>query len=974
MYMKTEKEQIYDALVFGIRSFFEEIKFKKAILGLSGGIDSAVVAALTCEALGSENVWGILMPSRFSSEHSIKDAEALAKNLRCRHDTIPIESTFSTFLKTLEPLFADQPFDVTEENMQARIRAVILMALSNKFGHILLNASNKSELSVGYTTLYGDSCGALAVIGDLYKTQVIDLAHYINRNGEIIPQNTILKPPSAELRLNQKDSDSLPEYEVLDAILRLHLENGYGAPKIVEMGYDKDVIINILKMVSNSEYKRRQMPPVLRVTENNSKFVKMYKLPLLTVLFFFLFLPFLLAQNGSGRSVSIDSTSVYVFRNTIDSTDFPVFVRYDSTLTGIEKRANPSWNNVAFADLGNIGQAQKNMLFGYQQSSGFHFKTIPYNSYNRNSVNPIYFRSLLPYSEVYYLLGAKKEQDVGFYFSSNLYRGLTLGLLFDLTFCPGFFPHQRAATNDLSVSLRYFSPNYRYGVISAFSHYKIQANENGGIESDSLFESSQLRPEAIPVNLTTGSNTIRNYGVEVTQYFHLSRPLSPQKTKNSADKRPDSSLYDSLTLMSDSLSNAIDSLANGNEIVLKNNVIDSLQNPDSHSFDHERRRFNWGRLALRTKMSDLSWLYSNDNLSRDFFPNYYNDSTRTHDSTRYFIFENTFSYSNANINSLQKDYQFRYYLSFTHQYIQIQSLPQNDAYDSMALPNAVSFYCNQLIPKVRILTRLFRTFELRASGDYVLNGYNKEDFSLSGTMGNTFGRGKNQTDLRFGVTTASQMPEWFYGYYSGNHYRWENRCDKVNYLIFSGELENRLFHLKGDYFLLSNYIYLNHEALPETAEDIQNVLKISLRSKVKAGKYWIFNNFLAYQNAFNSAVIQLPDFLYNGTVYFQMSLAKNALILAPGISLFYNTSYFADAYTPALNSFYLQEKKKTGNYLYADLFVDINIKHARIFVKYRHFTNPLLQNTEMANKYYMIPHYPQVGGGIYAGVSWRFIN
>ena len=699
----------------------------------------------------------------------------------------------------------------------------------------------------------------------------------------------------------------------------------------------------------------------------------MYKHHILSVFFLSLFLSFAFAQGVVPRSVSIDSTSVYVFRNTIDSTDFPVFVRYDSTLSGIEKRSNPSRNNATFADLGNIGQAQKNMLFNYKRSSGFHYKTIPYYSYMRHSVSPVYFRSLLPYSEVYYHLGAKKEQDVGLYFSSNLYRGLTLGLLFDLTFAPGFFPNQRAATNDLAVNLRYFTPNYRYGVIGAFSHCKIQANENGGIVSDSLFENSQLRPEAIPVNLTTGSTTIRNYGVEVTQYFHLSKPpssIKPKKNNNNRVKNNDLDIY----------SNVLDSLTNESylpdelDTVFDNQVIDTLQNIEDQIIESERRRFNWGRLALRTKMSDLSWLYNNDKPPRDFFPNYYNDSLKTHDSTRYFIFENTFSYSNANINSLQKDYQFRYYLSLTHQYVQIQSFPQNNAYDSLAAPNAAAFYYSQLIPKVQILTRLFRTFELRVSGDYVLNGYNKEDFSLSGSIGNTFGRGTNKTDLRLGVTTASQMPEWFYGYYSGNHYRWENRCDKVNYFIFSGELENRLFHLRGEYFLLSNYIYLNQEALPKTAEDIQNVLKISLKSKVKAGKYWIFDNFLAYQNTFNSAVIQLPDFLYNGTVYFQMSLAKNALILAPGISLFYNTAYFADAYTPALNSFYLQTEKKTGNYLYADFFVDVNIKHARIFVKYRHFTNPLLQNTEMSNKYYMIPHYPQVGGGVYAGVSWRFIN
>jgi NAD+ synthase (glutamine-hydrolysing) len=261
--MKMETALIHDALVFGIGNFFKKHSFKKAILGLSGGIDSAVVAALACEALGSEHVWGILMPSCFSSEHSVKDAENLAKNLKCRYDIISIQRNFSVLLETLEPFFQNSPYDVTEENMQARIRAIILMSLSNKFNHLLLNTSNKSEIAVGYSTLYGDSCGAISVIGDIYKSQVFDLAHYINRNGKIIPENTITKPPSAELRLNQKDSDSLPDYDVLDVILQHHIEKGYGVEKITELGFDKDVVIKVLKMVSNSEFKRQQMPPVL---------------------------------------------------------------------------------------------------------------------------------------------------------------------------------------------------------------------------------------------------------------------------------------------------------------------------------------------------------------------------------------------------------------------------------------------------------------------------------------------------------------------------------------------------------------------------------------------------------------------------------------------------------------------------------------------------------------------------------------
>jgi len=209
---------IHSALVLGIRDYFAKLGFKKAILGLSGGIDSALVLCLAVEALGKENVMSLLLPSEFSSDHSLADAKQLCENLGTKYETIPIENNFQSFIQTLNPFFKDLPFNVAEENLQARVRGVLLMAFSNKFGYILLNTTNKSEAAVGYGTLYGDMCGGLAVLGDVYKTQVYDLVNYINRHSEIIPQNIITKPPSAELRPNQKDSDSLPEYEVLEVI------------------------------------------------------------------------------------------------------------------------------------------------------------------------------------------------------------------------------------------------------------------------------------------------------------------------------------------------------------------------------------------------------------------------------------------------------------------------------------------------------------------------------------------------------------------------------------------------------------------------------------------------------------------------------------------------------------------------------------------------------------------------------------
>lgn len=260
-------ERIRKALVLGIHDYFAKLGFKKAILGLSGGIDSAITAVLAVQALGKENVIGILMPSEFSSDHSIYDAEKLAKNLGIEHHQIPIKSTFASFRSDLYPVFEDSTFGLTEENLQARIRGTLLMAISNKKGYIVLNTSNKSEAAVGYGTLYGDMNGGLSVLGDLYKSKVFALSKHINRSKEIIPNNTITKEPSAELRPDQKDSDSLPAYEVLDQILHQYIEEKQGREDIISMGFDPTIVAKVLKLVNVNEYKRYQTAPVLRVSK-----------------------------------------------------------------------------------------------------------------------------------------------------------------------------------------------------------------------------------------------------------------------------------------------------------------------------------------------------------------------------------------------------------------------------------------------------------------------------------------------------------------------------------------------------------------------------------------------------------------------------------------------------------------------------------------------------------------------------------
>ncbi|MCL2744361.1 MAG: NAD(+) synthase [Planctomycetaceae bacterium] len=274
MYTDSELDLIENALVLGIRDFAAKCGFTQCHLGLSGGIDSALVAYLAVLAVGKENVAGFGMPSRFSSQGSKDDAAELAKNLGCRYETLPIEPIYEHCLSTLAEVFENRPFDTAEENLQARIRGMLMMAFANKFNSMLLATGNKSEAAMGYCTLYGDMCGALSPIGGLFKTEVYALCRRINNRcidrdeKPVIPESTITKPPSAELRPNQTDRDSLPPYEVLDEVLRLYLLEHLSADEIAAKGIDKELAAKIIKSVVRAEFKRRQAPPVLQVSLN----------------------------------------------------------------------------------------------------------------------------------------------------------------------------------------------------------------------------------------------------------------------------------------------------------------------------------------------------------------------------------------------------------------------------------------------------------------------------------------------------------------------------------------------------------------------------------------------------------------------------------------------------------------------------------------------------------------------------------
>jgi NAD+ synthase (glutamine-hydrolysing) len=260
------EEEVYRALQLGLTDYVRRNGFDRVVIGLSGGIDSALTAAIATDALGSDGVWGVAMPTKFSSDHSISDAVDLAKRLGIQFDVVPIQSVFDDYLNVLNPLFGDEPFGVAEENLQARIRGAMLMAISNRFGPMVVATGNKSEMAVGYSTIYGDMVGGFSVLKDVFKTTVYNLARWRNLASEVIPPSSIDKPPSAELRPNQKDSDSLPPYEQLDPILRLYIEDDRGVEDIIAAGHDQDIVRRITRLVDRNEYKRRQAAPGVKIT------------------------------------------------------------------------------------------------------------------------------------------------------------------------------------------------------------------------------------------------------------------------------------------------------------------------------------------------------------------------------------------------------------------------------------------------------------------------------------------------------------------------------------------------------------------------------------------------------------------------------------------------------------------------------------------------------------------------------------
>lgn len=272
----SEHAAVYQSLVMGVTDYIRKCHFSSVVLGLSGGIDSALTAAIAVDALGAENVMGVALPSPYSSQDSLDDARQLAENLGCRFEVIPISDLFDTFKQSLDPLFSGLAEDLTEQNLQARIRGNLLMALSNKFGHLLLTTGNKSEMAVGYCTLYGDMSGGLAVIADVPKQLVYDLSRYVNRSREIIPARILSKAPTAELKPDQTDQDDLPPYDILDQVLELHLEEGQGKAEIVAQGFEEQMVTDILRRVRLNEYKRKQAPLGLKVTSKAFGFGRRY--------------------------------------------------------------------------------------------------------------------------------------------------------------------------------------------------------------------------------------------------------------------------------------------------------------------------------------------------------------------------------------------------------------------------------------------------------------------------------------------------------------------------------------------------------------------------------------------------------------------------------------------------------------------------------------------------------------------------
>ncbi len=604
-----------------------------------------------------------------------------------------------------------------------------------------------------------------------------------------------------------------------------------------------------------------------------------------------------------------DSSLVQYFIANIDSFALGRIHNIDTSLYN-RHNIDPSFGvGKYYASLGNIGLPAKDLIFRSKTSEGFNYVNSSLELYTYNNKDVKYYRVFRPFTDILYAMGPKKENTLRLIHTQNLSRGLNIGLNFKFINAPGSYQQQFSDNKNLYVTTRYSTRNGRYGFIANYIHDKLIVEENGGNKSDSAFKYSlEVNRALIDINLSDAQNTLKKGGFFLNQYFNIGK--APYIERDSLGKKK---IHHGLPL-----------------------------GRITHSMQYERRQY----------------IYEGVSADDEFYEGYDEilNTTSTFDSTSITKFENEFKWTNLGYDIQIEDKPIYMYFGVKHQHIEVVDTLSKQVF-------------NHLIPKAGLSTFLFKSFRLKVNGYYVIGDHNDGDYSLNARLSQVLGTDKkNLGIINLRAEIAKQSPSWFYNLYHGNHFRWEEDFKAENYLNFEVKYSFKGITAGINYQKIDNYIFMDKTAHPDQTDLTQTIYTATL-DYTKKIKDFNIDAHLIYQKAKSDSLLRVPEFIGHLSVNYTKSLFENATTIQPGIEIFYNTSYFADAYMPATRSFYLQNSDKIGNAVYADLYLNFIIKNTTFYFKYQHFNAALT-----GFNYYLVPHYPMHDYAIRFGLIWRFLD
>lgn len=607
--------------------------------------------------------------------------------------------------------------------------------------------------------------------------------------------------------------------------------------------------------------------------------------------------------------LGIDSTSVYFFRGSLDSLKTRKLRNIDSSTLYFHQYDPLFKYNGVYSTLSNIGLAHKNLSFSPPQSIGYYFQNQSYPKYIYENQGVKYYKQYIPYTEVEYVLASKKEQNFSIIFSRELWERLSIGFDFVLNNSPGPYKNSKADDKRVFFTAQYYTKNARYGVVANYLWNKLLMQENGGIKYDSVFEDGlESDRRLVPVNLNNANSTVKQSGFYVEQYFNFLKPTS------------------------DTVPRKIDA---GNL---------------SWSFHYQRNQM----------------FYSDNEGIIDFYIGHATpiDSVITYDSVYQERIRNRIRWSSIGYHDDPDSQLFHIYFGITLDNYR-QTLPTYPDTNIQLTDLKTTF--SQLMPFGGISLNISKIFKLRGYAEYIIGNYNTNDFKVSARLDQILGsRSRNIGSIHAGLDLIARTPSWYFSKYNSNFYRWSNDLQKESYLIIFGEYRFRKIAAGVKFYTFSNYTYFDDSMSVKQTEQPATALKIYFSGTIPLKKFGI-NTRLVYQTTSQPEIVRFPNLLGTLNIYFKSPLFKRAATVQTGFQLNYFSEFEANAYMPAVRDFYLQETKKIGNYIYADVYVTLQIKTARLFFKYAHF-NSLLGNYN----YYLAPHYPARDARFVLGINWRF--